>query len=315
MYGQMTAGSWIYIGSQGIVQGTYETFAEAGRQHYGGSWAGRWILTAGLGGMGGAQPLAATLRRRGVAHRRVPADRASTSACAPATSTSRRANLDDALALVAQHCARKEAVSIGLLGNAAEVLPELVRARQRRRRSSPTSSPTRPRRTTWSTATCRSAGRSSSGRPRSAITAMHARADRRPRRSPARPRAGDARLPRDGHPRGRLRQQHPPGRVRSRREERLRLSRASCRRTSGRCSARARGRSAGSRCPATPRTSTRPTRRSRHCSRRTRTCTAGSTWRASASPSRACRRASAGWAWASGTSPAWPSTRWCAAAS
>src|SRR4030081_2187693 len=61
MYGQMTAGSWIYIGSQGIVQGTYETFAEAGRQHYGGDWSGKWILTAGLGGMGGAQPLAATL--------------------------------------------------------------------------------------------------------------------------------------------------------------------------------------------------------------------------------------------------------------
>src|SRR4029078_934880 len=61
MYGQMRAGSWIYIGSQGIVQGTYETFAEAGRQHYGGSWAGKWILTAGLGGMGGAQPLAATI--------------------------------------------------------------------------------------------------------------------------------------------------------------------------------------------------------------------------------------------------------------
>src|SRR5919202_1108769 len=61
MYGQMTAGSWIYIGSQGIVQGTYETFAEAGRQHYGGDWSGKWILTAGLGGMGGAQPLAATM--------------------------------------------------------------------------------------------------------------------------------------------------------------------------------------------------------------------------------------------------------------
>ena len=73
MYGQMTAGSWIYIGSQGIVQGTYETFAEAGRQHYGGDLAGRWILTAGLGGMGGAQPLAATHGRRVVARHRVPA--------------------------------------------------------------------------------------------------------------------------------------------------------------------------------------------------------------------------------------------------
>ena len=74
MYGQMTAGSWIYIGSQGIVQGTYETFAEAGRQHYGGDLEGRWILTAGLGGMGGAQPLAATLRRRGFAEHRMPAE-------------------------------------------------------------------------------------------------------------------------------------------------------------------------------------------------------------------------------------------------
>ena len=74
MFGQMTAGSWIYIGSQGIVQGTYETFVEAGRQHYGGSLAGRWILTAGLGGMGGAQPLRRHLRRRGLAERRVPAE-------------------------------------------------------------------------------------------------------------------------------------------------------------------------------------------------------------------------------------------------
>ena len=99
MYGQMTAGSWIYIGSQGIVQGTYETFVEAGRQHYGGDLAGRWILTAGLGGMGGAQPLAATMAGarmlaiecQRVAHRLPPAH--------AATSTSRPATLDEALAL------------------------------------------------------------------------------------------------------------------------------------------------------------------------------------------------------------------------
>jgi hypothetical protein len=73
MYGQMTAGSWIYIGTQGIVQGTYETFMEAGRQHYGGDWSGKWILTAGLGGMGGAQPLAADHGRRLLPRGRMPA--------------------------------------------------------------------------------------------------------------------------------------------------------------------------------------------------------------------------------------------------
>jgi urocanate hydratase len=73
MFGQMTAGSWIYIGSQGIVQGTYETFAEMGRRHYGGNLAGKWILTAGLGGMGGAQPLAATMAGASLARGRMPA--------------------------------------------------------------------------------------------------------------------------------------------------------------------------------------------------------------------------------------------------
>jgi urocanate hydratase len=130
MFGQMTAGSWIYIGSQGIVQGTYETFAEAGRQHYGGSWAGRWILTAGLGGMGGAQPLAATFA--GAVSLTVECQQASLDFRQRTRYLDRIArDLDDALALVAQHRDRKEAVSIGLLGNAAEVLPELVRRAQR----------------------------------------------------------------------------------------------------------------------------------------------------------------------------------------
>src|SRR5512135_202179 len=126
MFGQMTAGSWIYIGSQGIVQGTYETFAEAGRQHYGGSWNGRWILTAGLGGMGGAQPLAATFA--GATSLIVE--------CDPERLAMRlrtkyldeqAADLDDALARVKRHCERNEAVSIGLVGNAADVLPEIAR--------------------------------------------------------------------------------------------------------------------------------------------------------------------------------------------
>jgi len=126
MYGQMTAGSWIYIGSQGIVQGTYETFAEAGRQHFNGDWAGRWILTAGLGGMGGAQPLAATLA--GAVSLTVECQQSRIDFRLRTRYVDKQAkDLDEALDLVRRHCERKEAVSIALLGNAAEVLPELAR--------------------------------------------------------------------------------------------------------------------------------------------------------------------------------------------
>lgn len=126
MYGQMTAGSWIYIGSQGIVQGTYETFVEAGRQHYGGELAGRWVLTAGLGGMGGAQPLAATLA--GAVSLNIECQQQSIDFRLRTRYVDKQAkDLDDALALIKHHCDRKEAVSIALLGNAAEILPELVR--------------------------------------------------------------------------------------------------------------------------------------------------------------------------------------------
>jgi len=126
MYGQMTAGSWIYIGTQGILQGTYETFAEAARQHFGGSLRGRWTLTAGLGGMGGAQPLAVTMNdgvclavevdpervRRRVETRYL--DRSTTS-------------LEEALRWVEEAVSKEQAVSIGLVANAAEALPELAR--------------------------------------------------------------------------------------------------------------------------------------------------------------------------------------------
>ncbi|RQP24171.1 urocanate hydratase [Piscinibacter terrae] len=126
MYGQMTAGSWIYIGTQGIVQGTYETFAEAGRQHFGGDLAGRWVLTAGLGGMGGAQPLAATFA--GAVSLNIECQQSSIDFRLRTRYLDKQAkDLDDALALIAHHTSRKEAVSIGLLGNAAEVLPELVK--------------------------------------------------------------------------------------------------------------------------------------------------------------------------------------------
>jgi urocanate hydratase len=126
MYGQMTAGSWIYIGSQGIVQGTYETFVEVGRQHYDGSLAGRWILTAGLGGMGGAQPLAATMA--GASCLAIE--------CRPSSIDFRlrtgyidakAETLDEALAMIERSCAEKKPLSVGLLGNAAELFPELVR--------------------------------------------------------------------------------------------------------------------------------------------------------------------------------------------
>jgi urocanate hydratase len=126
MYGQMTAGSWIYIGSQGIVQGTYETFVEMARQHYGGDLAGRWILTAGLGGMGGAQPLAATMAGGSML----------AIECRPERIEKRletryldvRADtLDEALAAIERSTRERKPVSVGLLGNACEVLPELLR--------------------------------------------------------------------------------------------------------------------------------------------------------------------------------------------
>ena len=126
MYGQMTAGSWIYIGSQGIVQGTYETFVEAGRQHYNDSWVGRWILTAGLGGMGGAQPLAATLA--GAVSLNIECQQSSIDFRLRTRYVDKQAkDIDDAIALIRQHTAAGEAVSIALLGNAADVLPELVK--------------------------------------------------------------------------------------------------------------------------------------------------------------------------------------------
>ncbi|WP_397595615.1 urocanate hydratase [Silanimonas sp.] len=126
MYGQMTAGSWIYIGSQGIVQGTYETFAEMGRQHFGGDLTGKWVLTAGLGGMGGAQPLAATMagaNMLAIECRQSSIDMRLRTRYVDEQAT----DLDDALARIERYCAEGKARSIALLGNAAEILPELVR--------------------------------------------------------------------------------------------------------------------------------------------------------------------------------------------
>src|SRR3954464_4352737 len=126
MYGQMTAGSWIYIGSQGIVQGTYETFVEMGRQHFGGKLAGKWVLTAGLGGMGGAQPLAATMAGASMLAVECRADR-----IAKRLQTryldKEAASLDEALKMLEDARRVGRPISVGLLGNICEVLPELLR--------------------------------------------------------------------------------------------------------------------------------------------------------------------------------------------
>ncbi len=126
MYGQMTAGSWIYIGSQGIVQGTFETFAEAGRRHFGGSLEGKFVVTGGLGGMGGAQPLAATMNGAlflGIDVDRTRIEKRLQSGYCDRIATS----LEEALAMLEQARTKKEAISVGLVGNCADVLPEMVK--------------------------------------------------------------------------------------------------------------------------------------------------------------------------------------------
>ena len=126
MYGQMTAGSWIYIGAQGIVQGTYETFVEMGRQHYAGDLSGRWLLTAGLGGMGGAQPLAAVMA--GASCLAIECQQSSIDMRLRTGYLDRATtDVDEALAWIKQSCRDKAPISVGLLGNAAELLPELFR--------------------------------------------------------------------------------------------------------------------------------------------------------------------------------------------
>ena len=126
MYGQMTAGSWIYIGAQGIVQGTYETFVEAGRQHYGGNLKGRWVLTGGLGGMGGAQPLAAVMA--GACCLAVECDETRVDfRLRTRYLDEKTADLDEALAMIARWTAAGEAKSVGLIGNAADIFPDLLR--------------------------------------------------------------------------------------------------------------------------------------------------------------------------------------------
>ena len=255
MYGQMTAGSWIYIGSQGIVQGTYETFAEMGRRHYGGDLRGRWILTAGLGGMGGAQPLAASMAGASLPRRRVPPVQHRN---APAHRLSRRSG-QGPRRRAGDHREGDQGEE-GRLGRAARQCRRSAartRAARRaaRRRHRPDLGP-RSR----STATCPRAGRSRNGR-------NGARAIPRASSAPPRRRwpsmSAPCSPPHAGRSDCRLRQQHPPDGARGRRQGRLRFPGLRARPISGRCSAAASGRSAGRRCRAIRRTSTGPTPRSR----------------------------------------------------
>jgi len=125
MFGQMTAGSWIYIGSQGIVQGTYETFVEMGRQHYKGDLSGKWILTGGLGGMGGAQPLACTMA--GASMLAVECDETRIDIRIRQKYLDHKCStLDEAMELIKEACSKKKTISVGLLGNCAEILPVML---------------------------------------------------------------------------------------------------------------------------------------------------------------------------------------------
>jgi len=338
MYGQMTAGSWIYIGSQGIVQGTFETFVEAGRQHYGNDgplaaasgdlspegsatglgrpgaqshtpWSGKWILTAGLGGMGGAQPLAATLA--GACSLNIECQQSSIAFRLRTRYVDKQArDIDHALELIREHTGKKEAVSIALLGNAAEVLPELVkRAKAGGIKPDLVTDQTSAHDLIngylpigWTVAQWKAAQKDPAQHQRLTAEAargcaVHVQAmlDFQAMGIPTVDYGNNIRQV--AFDQGVKNAFDFPGFVPA---------------YISRCSAKARDRSAGSRSRVIRRTSTRPTPRSRNCSRTTNTPIAGWTWRVSASAFRVCRRASAGWAWANVIWRAWPSTRWCA---
>ena len=305
MYGQMTAGSWIYIGTQGILQGTYETFAAIGRQRFGGSLRGRLVVTAGLGGMGGAQPLAVTHERglRAVRRGRPAADRAPDPR--RATSTSARARSTTRSRGSRRRSARAARSRSACSATPPRCCPELVAPRRGGRRRDRPDERARPaQRLRPGRAHARAGRRAARARtPTSTcerVGAVRARARRRdPRRSARRaPRRSTTATRCAASPRSTATRTRSP-------------TPASSPPTSGRCSARARGRSAGSRCPATRPTSPRPTARSSTCSA---TRTHIRRWIELAErarrTSRACRRGSAGSATASATSPACASTSW-----
>ena len=201
MYGQMTAGSWIYIGTQGIVQGTYETFAEMGRQHYGGDLKGKWILTAGLGGMGGAQPLAAVMA--GAHCIAIEVQESRIEKRLETRYLDRRAtSIDEALEIIR---AATEPTSVGLLGNAAEILPRDAGARHQARRAD------RPDQRARSRQRLLPGGLERRQMAGDARARPRRRGRRRRGQSMARHVEAMLAYQGDGRPDLRLRQQHPPG--------------------------------------------------------------------------------------------------------
>ena len=302
MYGQMTAGSWIYIGTQGILQGTYETFAEAARQHFGGTLRGTVTLTAGLGGMGGAQPLAVTMND-GVAIV-IEVDEARARRRLDIRYVDRLTDdLAEALAWARAAAAAGESVSIALVGNAAEIEPAWAAAGERFDLVTDQTSAHDPL-----------AGYVPAEISLADALELRARLpdeyERRSRRSMARPRRGDARVPAGRRDRLRLRQQPAGARLRGRRRGRLRLP-----------GLRARLHPAavlrGPRSVPLGRPVRRPGRHPAHgpghpraVPRRRRPAAAGSRWPRRASRSRACPPGSAGSATASGRGPASRSTSW-----
>ena len=321
MYGQMTAGSWIYIGTQGIVQGTYETFAEAGRQHYGSGgaanpWRGRWILSAGLGGMGGAQPLAASFRRCATSLMIECQQSRIDFRLRTRYLDVQARDLDHALELIRRH-------NRGWRGPCRSAWRATRRnfcpnscAAPRPEASSPISSPTRPQPTTWSTATCPRAGACQRWRAAQADPAQHASL----REAAAQSCAVHVLAMLDFQAMGvpvvdygnNIRQVAKDQGV----AKTPSTSRASSRPTSGRCSAKARDRFRWVALSGDPedirKTDAKIKQLFPEQHARAPLARHGG---APGSPSRACRRASAGWASASATWRAWPSTRWCAPAS
>ena len=305
MFGQMTAGSWIYIGTQGILQGTYETFAAAARAIGATSLRGKFVLSAGLGGMGGAQPLAITMNDGvGLIVEVDPARakrRLETKYVDVVVDT-----LEEAMTLVDELRARREPRSIGLIGNAAQVYAELAA-----RGSIPDV-------VTDQTPAHDVLMYVPEGLGVEAAAELRKRAPTEYEAMSMKSMAQHVRAMLEFKRRGaevfdygnNLRQRA----LRRRRERCLRVPGLRARPTSARCSAKARGRFAGWRSRATRRISTAPMKRSCSSSRKMSTCTAGCTWRASGSPSRGCRRASAGWATASAPRPGCASTRWSRAA-
>ncbi len=255
MYGQMTAGSWIYIGSQGIVQGTYETFAEMGRRHFGGHLAGKWILTAGLGGMGGAQPLAATMAGAHMLAVECRKDRIEKRLETGYVDVEAQ-SIDEALARFDAATKSGKAISVALLGNIVDVLQTLLERGIRPDALTDQTSAHDPVNgylpQGWSVAQW-------DERRVADPEATSAAA----KRSMAKHVEFMLRFQGHGHAGVRLRQQHSPGRARCKASRAPSISRDSFPPISDRCSAAASARSAGSRYRAIRRTFTRPTRRSK----------------------------------------------------